>query len=111
MAHKNAVSFKADVEFFVKKAGKSFGVEINDLKGNLITKLYGSLNRNIRNSTLTIGDMIEGEKVVFDAPEKRTTRKSAKKAEKVEKRSGRSLKGNVDVLAKNIANAFAQFGA
>lgn len=107
MAHKHAVTIKGEAEFFVKKAGKSFGVEIKDAKGNLVTKLYGSLGRTIRNSTLTIGEMIEGEKVVFDAPEK--VAKRAKKAEKVAKAGRSNVRKDIDQLSKNIAQAFASF--
>jgi hypothetical protein len=107
MAHKTAVVIKGEAEFFVKKAGKSFGVEIKDAKGNLVTKLYGSLGRTIRNSTLTIGEMLEGEKLVFDAPEKRV-KKSAKK--EVAQKTGRSnVRKDIDQLSKNIAQAFASF--
>ena len=105
MAHKHSMVVKSEVEFFVKKAGKSFGVEIKDTKGNLITKLYGSLNRTIRNSTQTIGDLIEGEKINFDAPEKKGTKKGAV----VTKKAGKGINKDVEGLAKNIAKAFAEF--
>lgn len=107
MAHKHSVILdKAQVEFFVKKAGKSFGVDILDSKGNQITKLYGSLGRKIRNSTVTIGEFIDGEKLVFDAPERS---RKARKDSKVEKKAGRGVRKDFDSLAKNIAKAFAEF--
>jgi len=62
--HKSSVTIKGEVEFFVKKAGKSFGLSVFDSKGELLTTTYGSLDRRIRNSTLTIGDMILGTKKV-----------------------------------------------
>ena len=109
MAHKHSVVVKGEVEFFVKKPNHSFGAEIRDAKGQIITKLYGSINKAVYMTDTTIGELIDGER--YGKAVKKTAKKASKKAEVVTKRAGRSVKGNVDVLAKNIANAFAQFGA
>jgi len=47
-SYKNSISIKGEMLFFVKKAGKSFGVLLKDKDGDEITKLYGSGNRKIR---------------------------------------------------------------
>ncbi len=106
MAHKHSVTIKGEVEFFVKKADKSFGVEIRNSAGNLVTKLYGSINRKAYMQDFTIGDLIDKKgKVVF----KKASRKATAKAEVVEKKAGKGIRKDIDQLSKNIANAFAQF--
>jgi len=104
--HKHSVTFKAEVEFFVKKADKSFGVEIRK-DGNLVTKLYGSLNRNVYRQDFSIADLIDKKgKVTF----KKIGKTSAKAEKEVITKRGRSnIKGSVDTLAKNIAEAFASY--
>uniref|UniRef100_A0A6M3JI57 Uncharacterized protein n=1 Tax=viral metagenome TaxID=1070528 RepID=A0A6M3JI57_9ZZZZ len=47
-SYKNSVVVKGEMLFFVKKAGKSFGVLLKDKDGDEITKLYGNGNRKIR---------------------------------------------------------------
>ncbi len=75
--YKNSVTIKGESIFFVKKAGKSFGVLIKDTKGNEITKMYGSLKRALRHDrSETVADMIGvGEETV-----KKSGRKNVKES-------------------------------
>ncbi len=81
--HKHSTVVKGSVEFFVKKADKSFGVTILDKDDHIITKLYGSLNRKAYRQDFTIADLIDKKgKVTFKKISKRTD-----KEDKVEKDS------------------------
>jgi len=77
--HKNSITIKGEVEFFVKKTNKSFGLSVFNGKGEILTTLYGSLNRKVRNSNQTIGELIG----------------VSEKKEVVEKKSGGSIKSSV----------------
>ena len=78
--HKNSITIKGEVEFFVKKTNKSFGLSVFNGKGEILTTLYGSLNRKVRNSNQTIGELIG----------------VSEKKEVVEKKSGGSIKSVVE---------------
>lgn len=75
--YKHSVTIKGESIFFVKKAGKSFGVLIKDAKGNEITKMYGSLKRALRHDrSETVADLIGIE----EATVTKTGRKSVKES-------------------------------
>jgi len=107
MAHKHAITIKGSIEFFVKKPDHSFGVEIRDGKGQIITKLYGGINKKVYLTDTTIGEMIDGEKYGKPVVVKKTakTARSAK-ADKVEKDNGSDLSASIDALNKNMTKFF-----
>ena len=79
--YKHSVTIKGESIFFVKKAGKSFGVLIKDAKGNEITKMYGSLKRALRHDrSETVADLIGIEEATVTRG-KKTVKESISEAD------------------------------